>query len=620
MTITPGLLDEDDVSLLDWLRLQADRNVPEAFQATSIPVAWLGRTSTDDAQDPTLSLPRQLETSRKALPPGFLIVAKFYDVESGRTTMENRGKGNAHEHLNIPIARDGGIADLLAEAQRPDRRFVAVVVESIERVARITYFSTKIEFELEKAGVALLAADEGIDHRSIPNLDHGDAPYRKATSTLTRRIKQAISEWYVLNMLELTWGGLKAHTAQGFNIGKPPYGYQAERLKHPVKAKAREGKTKHRLVPDEVRGPVVTQIFLWRAIERLGYGDIAHRLNLDPLRYPPPDPILGEGRRRIGAWTGGSVREVLDNPKHTGYMVWNRRKRGHAARDVKGRVNPPSAWVWSPRPTHEPLGTRELFEAAGVVARHRQGSRTAPGKSPKPKTKRSYRFRSYVICDLCRRRCFGEEHKGNTYYRCSPNAKDHGHLAWFAEHPRAAYVREDLLIEPLQRFFRDRIFGAGRQAILAGAAETDDLAAQQEAICRSAALEAQLSNLQRSQANLISELEKFEPSGDDDVDAALRAGIKSRFAAVIAEQNSIKESLAAAKEQARSLAPVDLAMIDELSLASIDLSRLPEDETRALFDIFHLELRVHPTRHDLVIRVTVTSDTAPTLTRPEGSA
>ena len=124
----------------------------------------------------------------------------------------------------FPIARDVSIADLLAEAKRPDRRFVAVVVESIDRVARVAYFSTKIEFELEKAGVALLAADEGIDQRSIPSLNRGDAPYRKATLTLTRRIKQAIAEWYVLNMLELTWGGLKIHTAQGYNIGKPRTG------------------------------------------------------------------------------------------------------------------------------------------------------------------------------------------------------------------------------------------------------------------------------------------------------------------------------------------------------------------------------------------------------------
>ena len=227
--------------LLDWLRVIADQNVPETFKQAAVPVAWMGRTSTDDAQDPTLSLPRQLENSRNALPPGFVIVAKFYDVESGRNTVERRGTGNAHQRFDIPIPRDGGIADLLAEAKRPDRRFVAVVCESIERVARTTYFSTKIEYELEQSGVALLAADEGIDPSAVPGLQESAAPFRKATPTLTRRIKQAISEWYVLNMLELSWGGTKAHANQGFNIGKPPYGYQAARMRHPVKPQGRAG-------------------------------------------------------------------------------------------------------------------------------------------------------------------------------------------------------------------------------------------------------------------------------------------------------------------------------------------------------------------------------------------
>jgi hypothetical protein len=188
------------------------------------------------------SRPRQLESSRSALPSGFVIVAKFYDVESGRNSIERRGTGNAHQKFDIPIPRDGGIADLLAEAKRPDRRFVAVVCESIERVARTTYFSTKIEYELEQAGIALLAADEGIDPSAVPGLNEGAAPFRRATPTLTRRIKQAIAEWYVLNMLELSWGGTKAHTNQGFNIGKPPYGYTAARTRHPVKVKAEQGK------------------------------------------------------------------------------------------------------------------------------------------------------------------------------------------------------------------------------------------------------------------------------------------------------------------------------------------------------------------------------------------
>src|SRR5690242_436386 len=75
---------EDEVGLLSWLRTMADQNVPEAFGLVKVPVAWLGRTSTDDNQDPTLSLPRQLGTCRGRLPDDFVIVAHFYDVESGR--------------------------------------------------------------------------------------------------------------------------------------------------------------------------------------------------------------------------------------------------------------------------------------------------------------------------------------------------------------------------------------------------------------------------------------------------------------------------------------------------------------------------------------------------------
>jgi hypothetical protein len=220
MTTTdlPDTGDQDGVSVLSWLRSVAERNQPaDDITPTIIPVAWMGQTSTDDQQDPTLSLPRQLENSRTALPAPFVIVAKFYDIESGRNDLDFRGHGDAHERFDIPIARDGGIADLLAEAKRPDRRFVAVVCESIERVARVSYFSTKIEYELGQAGVALLAADEGIDPARVLPATGGSRP-KQATQILTRRIKQAISEWYVVNMLEMSWDGFREHTRQGWNI------------------------------------------------------------------------------------------------------------------------------------------------------------------------------------------------------------------------------------------------------------------------------------------------------------------------------------------------------------------------------------------------------------------
>jgi hypothetical protein len=65
-----------------------------------------------------------------ALPELWVIVCHFYDVESGRMELDQRGRGTGYERFDIPIARDGGIADLLAEAKRPNRRFDVVICES----------------------------------------------------------------------------------------------------------------------------------------------------------------------------------------------------------------------------------------------------------------------------------------------------------------------------------------------------------------------------------------------------------------------------------------------------------------------------------------------------------
>jgi site-specific DNA recombinase len=370
--------------------------------------------------------------------------------------MEARGHGHGHEQFDIPVPRDGGVADLLAEASRADRRFVAVVCESVDRLARITYFGTKIEYELEQAGVALLAADEGITADAVPGLVAGPRR-RRATPILTRRVKQAISEWYVVNMLELSWDGLVTHTDQGWNIGKPPYGYQVQVHKHPVPAKAADGKVKRRLVADPLRGPVVTQIFIWRATEKLSYDKIAERLNLDLDRYPPPQPILGRGRRAVGRWTAGSVREILADPKYTGHMVWNRRRRNRPERGAPGKVNAPAEWVWSGKPTHEPLTTRRLFDAGTVTGKANRGSRQGSAPNRHPDTKRTYRLRSYVICEMCGRRMYGKTRRQGreySYFTCDVEPRRHAGAAWYSIHPKRLWVREAKLLNARRRLLR----------------------------------------------------------------------------------------------------------------------------------------------------------------------
>ena len=54
----------------------------------------------------------------------------------------------------------------------------------------------------------------------------------------------------------------------------------------------------------------------------------------------------------------------------------------------------------------------------------------------------------------------------------------------------------------------------------------------------------------------------------------------------------------------------DLSLLDAVPQAHIDLARLPEDRQRALYDAFHLELRYNDLTGQLVIRVTITGETA----------
>lgn len=575
----------------------ATDGVPDAAALpVTVPVAWLGRTSTEAAQDATLSLPRQLRNARAALPPGWVIVAHFYDVESGRKELQERGNSLAHQNFKIPIPRDGSVAELLEEAQRPDRRFAAVICESIERVARRTYFGTKIEYELEQAGVTLFAADE-------PIITGPRA--RRATPTLTRRVKQAVSEWYVLQMLELSWDGFIEHVSQGWNVGKPPYGYLADKVPHPVPARRAEGRTKHRLIPDPPRASAVTHIFQLRGLDKLGYDAIADRLNLDLVAYPPPEPTRPDVA--LGRWTGSAVREILRNPKYTGYQVWNRRatKKG-------GRNNDPKDWVWSPRPTHEPLVTKELFDAVATVGRKRQGSRTTHGPNAHPATKRTYVLRSYVYCGICDRRMFGKTRHQISYYACQPDTNEHRDQPWFPDHPKSLWIREEILITAISRFFATRIFGPNRRSHLTAALEAARSAdgAGDRIANERATLEHAISAIGRLQARLIRTLADGSDDDTDDLDPErekqFRDAIRQEHATLGGQRKQLAEQLARIRVSKHAVRPADSeALLDALPHLDLDLALVPEEIQRRLYSAFGLEVRYSRPREELTLWVRI---------------
>ncbi|MDP9799013.1 DNA invertase Pin-like site-specific DNA recombinase [Catenuloplanes nepalensis] len=536
-----------------------------------------------------------------ALPPGAMIVAHFYDVESGRMDLDRRGLGHAHEQFDIPIPRDGGIQDLLAEANRPGRRFDGVICESIDRVARRTYYGTKIEHELERVGVLLVAADEPMH-----------AGRKRATAILTRRVKQGVAEWYALEAMEKSWDGFKEHTEQGFNIGRPPYGYKAEKIPHPVPARREQGKTKTRLIPDDVRSTVVRYIYDLYLYSGLGLQQIRDRLNASPDLFPaptPPDP-----RRALGKWSISSVWEILRNPKYTGYMVWNRRGRKSAG----NRANPPAEWIWSPEPTHEPIVSKDEYHAVAARAAANEGSRrpavSGEEQARRHKPRADYLYRGRLRCGICGLRMTGNirRQSGRRYYFCYPGKTRSTSIP--AEHPPTIYLAEEPLHQAIITWLTCAIFGEDRLNYWRecfDAAEDDRNNGRAPAATRLAEINTEIADLNRRFQRQVLNLEA------DDITPAARRHIATRIGE-LEDMITRRQAEANQAEAELSAAPPDLdditAALNRLpELADTLVGRPPED-LHPLYEAFDVQVRYYP--EDRVADVEIILADAPGLELP----
>ena len=543
--------------------------------APLVDLAFWGRVSDEDLQDPTLSIPRQLANCQAALPPGARIVAHYWDIESGRIDPDRRGRSRRHERFEVAVPRDGGIRDLLDAAAGRHCAFDAVICESIDRVARRTYYGVKIEHDLERAGLTLLAADEGISNLR-----------KRATAILTRRVKQATSEWYVLETLEKAWDGFCEHTTQGWNIGVPPYGYVGDRIRHPVPAKRAEGLTKTRLVLDPVRAPVVAEMFERRVGERLSWQAIANRLNTDLDRYPPPVPIGGVRSR--GSWSALSVRSILANPKYTGHMVWNRRSR----ESKFGSYNSPELWVWSPEPTHPAIVSLELFRAVGAVTAGRRRSRSGSEPNRHPETERTYVLRSFVHCGICHHRMEGSTRKGRfVYFRCRPRPiRGRDPFALWPDHPADVYVAQDELLAGVLDFYAERVFGRDRSDLLSVDLDRTDVDRQAAWESRAAALERTVTELATRRERLLRSLEVT-----DDPGGVLAQDVSRRLEQLAGEQLAKQDELRELQGTPGPVGGRSVELLDHLGHVTAEqLGTAPEPALRRIFDATALTVRYDP--------------------------
>jgi site-specific DNA recombinase len=562
--------------------------MPLALLRDEVRVAFLGRTSTEDQQDPRQSLIRQLGNSKTALPHSWVIVAHFYDVESGRMELNRRGHGGHYDRFDIPIARDGGIADLLAEAARPDRRFDVVICESIARVARRAYEGLSVERDLDRCEVSLFAANETISVSGS-----------RAQRILQRRINQSVAEYEVLNTLEQSWGGLCTHVREGWNIGKPCYGYKAKTYRHPNPSKAAKGATKTRLEPDGPCGETVTQMASWAYYDSLGVDTIADLLNADLAKFPPPTPP-GKTRAR-GSWSSSSVSDILRNPKYTGYQVYNRR----ATRSRRGKVNDPIKWVWSREPAHEPLIPKWMYDELTARRGARRRSRISAEPNRHPQTRRTYAFRAMIFCP-CGRRMVGEHRHDRAYYLCRPSNNNRGRPDKYTGHPKTLYLREDALLDAVAGFLADRVFGPERRSILeAQLATVGDQEARENEV-RGARLVQAMDDLSKKQNSVL------QQAMDGDPEDAFTKALRGRYNELEVQRAELATRLSTANEPTSTGSDVptaeELSLLDSLPYLAVNLIQAPADLLRALFEVVQLHIQVHEEGNRATLTITLPAD------------
>jgi site-specific DNA recombinase len=391
-------------------------------------LAFYGRVSTEDWQDPESSLARQLEQAEALVRGRGRIVAKFFDSGQSRT---------------VAWGRRPQAAALIAALADPDRGWDAIVIGEYERAFYGSQYAMMAPL-FEHYGVQLWMPEAGgrVDFAS----EHDE---------------QAMTALGLSSKREVTRTSIRVRTAMAVQAreqgrylgGRPPYGYRlGDAGPHPNKAHAAWGRRARRLEPDPETAHIVRWIFAQRLAGH-SVARIARALNEAGIPCPSAaDPARNPHRTGAG-WTLGTVATILGNPRYTGRQVWNRQRTdkdladpadvslGH--KDVQ-RWNLPDGWVISARPAHEALVSEEDFIAVQDIHAARGPSPHGDLAAPE---RRRYLLAGLLACGTCGRRMESAWSHGRPAYRCR-----HGRTTASApdpDGPRYAFVREDRILPHL---------------------------------------------------------------------------------------------------------------------------------------------------------------------------
>ncbi|MDQ3276339.1 MAG: recombinase family protein [Actinomycetota bacterium] len=263
-------------------------------------VAFYGRCSTEDNQDPETSLGWQLGNAYKFVEPfGGKVVAEFFDIGQSRS---------------VPWDRRDEASRLLGVLKDPRRPWSAVVVGE----------GTRCWFGNQFSLIAPRFAAHGVE-LWVPELG-GKFDPRNPSHKMLMSVLGGMSESERQHVQARVRAAMDAQVVnegrhQG---GRAPYGYVVvDGGPHPNPRKSVEGYRLRVLAIDEASAEIVRRIFA-EYLEGRGDRAIANGLNSDGIMCPSgrrPD----QNRHRLAdGWQGSTVRSILENPRYTGYAVFGR--------------------------------------------------------------------------------------------------------------------------------------------------------------------------------------------------------------------------------------------------------------------------------------------------------
>ncbi|MGW8380846.1 recombinase family protein [Streptomyces sp. ODS28] len=147
------------------------------------------------------------------------------------------------------------------------------------------------------------------------------------------------------------------------------------------------------------------------------------------------------------------MRTILINPRYTGYEVWNKQRKQESLLDVDNVAlghqtkliwNGKDSWVFSDRPTHPPLVSKDIFKQ--VQQRLASRGPASQGRT-RARVQHPYVFKGMVLHHECRRRMQGNWLHDEAYYRC--RFPQEYAVANKVDHPLNVCLRESSLIGPV---------------------------------------------------------------------------------------------------------------------------------------------------------------------------